>query len=270
MNEVLAFLAAPTAMCLILALMHCYLGLHVLARGVVFVDLSLAQVASFGAALSLLWDPEHRSPLGYFLALACTFCAAGLFAIARRHERRLSQEALIGIVFAFASAATVLVIDRMAHGAEHLKEALVGQVLWVTWRDVGKTALIYAGVGILHFLFRRQFWEGSTGGRHSLLFDFFFYALFGVVITSSTHTAGVLMVFSLLIVPAVVSTAFFQTLRSRLIFGWTFSSLLCVASIALSYLIDVPVGAMLVTVFTMTAILLTLMMPFLPRLSNKV
>ncbi len=265
MNETLSFLAAPTVMCLVLGAMHCYLGLHVLARGVVFVDLSLAQVASFGATLALLWDPGHRSPAGYFIALTATLVAAGLFALARRHEEKISQEALIGIVYALSSAAVVLVVDRLAHGAEHLKEAIVGQVLWVGWREVLHTALIYSGVGLIHFIFRAQFWESSTGGRARPFWDFLFYALFGVVITSSTHVAGVLMVFSFLIVPAVVGRLLFAGLRARLIFGWALSASLSLAGMYLSYRTDAPVGAVMVALFTSVPILALVTLPFFHR-----
>ena len=160
-TEALTFLAAPFVMCLILAGIHCYLGLHVLARGVIFVDLSLAQVAAFGATLAILFGFEHHSTATYFVSLGSTFLAAALFALARRHENLFSQEAVIGIVYALASAAVVLVVDRVAHGAEHIKDILVGQVLWVTWHDVIKTSLIYGAVSLVHFIFRRQFIEAS-------------------------------------------------------------------------------------------------------------
>ncbi|MCM2282991.1 MAG: metal ABC transporter permease [Bdellovibrionaceae bacterium] len=264
LREAISFLAAPTAMCLILAVMHCYLGLHVLARGVIFVDLSLAQVASFGATVALLWDPEHRSPLSYFVALGATFIAAGVFAYGRRHERRFPQEALIGIVYAMATAAVVLVVDRLSHGAEHLKEAMIGQILWVNWQEVLETAAIYSGVGLVHFIFRKQFFASSASGSTHPAWDFLFYALFGVVITSSTHVAGVLMVFSFLIVPAVVSALFFNGIRARLLFGWGLSSVLSVAGMYISYRTDAPVGALMVVLFAAVPILALLFLRWLP------
>lgn len=261
----LQFLIAPTVMCLILALIHCYLGLHVLKRGVIFVDLSLAQVASFGATLALLWEPHgDAGVLSYFVSLGATFLAAGLFALARRYESRFPQEAVIGIVYALASAAVVLVVDHLAHGAEHLKDALVGQILWVTWPEVIKTAIIYAVVGTIHLIFRKQFFA-SSDGKGSGLWDFLFYALFGVVITSSTHIAGVLMVFSFLIVPSLLSTVFFSGIRARLLFGWALSAVVSVAGMALSYKWDVPVGALIVVLFTLLPVLLLLLIPLFPK-----
>lgn len=250
--EAAAFLSAPFAMCLLLAGIHCYLGLHVLARGVIFVDLSLAQVAGFGGTLAILAGFEHHSTASYLVALGCTFLAAALFALARRHERRFSQEAVIGITYALASAAVVLVVDNLAHGAEHIKDLLVGQVLWVTWTDVAKTAAIYAAVSLVHFLFRVPLLRssfGGEGGRHAF-WDFVFYALFGVVITSSVSVAGVLQVFAYLIVPALLGTLWFHSLRARLLFGWALGFLVSFLALFLSYLWDLPAGAFLVVCFT--------------------
>lgn len=251
LTDAISFLSAPFAMCLILAGIHCYLGLHVLARGVIFVDLSLAQVAAFGATLAILLGYEHHSTAAYVVSLGCTFLAAALFALARRHESRFSQEAVIGITYALASAAVVLVVDHMAHGAEHIKDVLVGQVLWVTWPDVLKTAAIYAAVSVAHFVFRRPLLRASFGGegRSHGGWDFVFYALFGVVITSSVSMAGVLQVFAYLIVPALLSTFFFTSIRARLLFGWALGFLVSFAALALSYVWDLPAGAFIVVCF---------------------
>jgi zinc/manganese transport system permease protein len=263
--DALRFLAAPFVMCLILAGIHCYLGLHVLARGVIFVDLSLAQVAAFGATLAVLWGFDHHSPATYFISLGSTFLAAALFALARRHEKLFSQEAIIGIVYALASAAVVLTVDKIAHGAEHIKDLLVGQVLWVTWADVVKTSLIYGVVSILHYVFRKQL-LGVSFGTHpgkTGVWDFLFYALFGVVITSSVSLAGVLQVFAYLIVPAVVGTLFFKTIRARLLFGWALGFVMSFVGLLLSYLWDMPAGAFIVVCFSALPVLLLLISPVL-------
>lgn len=266
MSEAFQFLAAPIAMCIILAGIHCYLGLHVLARGVIFVDLSLAQVAAFGATLALMLGMDHDSSQTYFLSLGSTFVAALLFALARKRERQFPQEAIIGITYALGAGAVVLVVDRLAHGAEHIKELLVGQILWVTWPAVAKTAAIYAAVGLVHYLFRRQIIGASFGqhqGSHAR-WDFLFYALFGVVITSSVSVAGVLQVFAYLIVPALVSSLFFSTIRSRLLFGWALGIVMSVVGMAMSYVWDFPSGAFIVVLFTLIPLALLLAAPVLP------
>ncbi|HEY8279683.1 MAG TPA: metal ABC transporter permease [Bdellovibrionota bacterium] len=268
LNEALVFLSAPFAMCLILAGIHCYLGLHVLARGVIFVDLSLAQVAAFGSTLAILLGFEHHSSASYFISLASTFCAAGLFALARRHEKKFPQEAIIGITYALASAAVVLVVDHMAHGAEHIKDVLVGQVLWVTWSDVAKTAAIYAVVSAIHYKFRRELIRASFSHGTSVgggIWDFLFYALFGVVITSSVSMAGVLQVFAYLIVPAVLSTLFFDSIRARLLFGWALGLVLSFLGMALSYFWDLPAGAFIVVCFAALPVLFLLAYPLVRR-----
>jgi zinc/manganese transport system permease protein len=256
-QEAVRFLAAPFVMCLILAGIHCYLGLHVLARGVIFVDLSLAQVAALGATVAILFGMEHHSGGAYLVSLCFTFVAAALFALARKYERVFSQEAVIGIIYALASASVVLVVDRVAHGAEHIKDLLVGQVLWVSWRDVARTALIYGGVSVVHYVFRKplieaSFGAGAGGGR----WDFLFYALFGVVITSSVSLAGVLQVFAYLIVPSVVSTLFFGGIRSRLLFGWVLGFVLSLLGMGLSYAWDLPAGAVIVVCFALVPVFL--------------
>lgn len=266
--EVIRFLAAPFLMCLVLAGIHCYLGLHVLARGVIFVDLSLAQVAAFGATIAIWLGFEHHSAAAYFISLACTFLAAALFALAKKEESHFSQEAMIGIVYALASASVVLVSDRISHGAEHIKDLLVGQVLWVSWYDVAKTTLIYSGVSLIHYIFRKQFINASFGTDKTKItpfWDFAFYALFGIVITSSVSMAGVLQVFSYLIVPSVVSCQFFTSIKARLLFGWGLGFLVSLLGLALSYLFDFPAGAFIVVLFASVPVILLLTRPLLPR-----
>lgn len=269
-QEAFQFLAAPFVMCLILSGIHCYLGLHVLARGVIFVDLSLAQVAAFGATLAILLGFDHHSSMTYFISLGCTFLAAALFALARRFENLFSQEAIIGIVYALASAAVVLTVDKIAHGAEHIKDLLVGQVLWVTWTDVLKTSIIYSVVSIIHYIFRKELLGVSfgthTGSRGK--WDFVFYALFGLVITSSVSLAGVLQVFAYLIVPAVIGSLFFKTVRSRLFFGWALGFILSFVGLLLSYLGDFPAGAFIVVCFTSIPVFMLLILPLL-RISKR-
>lgn len=263
MNESLLFLAAPFAMCLLLVGIHCYLGLHVLARGVVFVDLSLAQIASLGACASLLFAPKVIQELApglaseidtktqYFFSLAATLIASAFFAYVKRLNRVVSQEAIIGIAYAFSTGAVILVLDGLPHGTEHLKEALIGQILWVGWPEVFWTLVIYLFVGILHWIFKAQFFQSSFNDQPTpWIWDFLFYALFGVVISSSTSVAGVLVVFSSLIVPAVLGCLFFTSFRSRLMFGWAIGSVVSLIGMGLSFKLDLPVGATLVVLLT--------------------
>jgi len=240
------------------------MGLHVLKRGVIFVDLSLAQVAGLGTTVALLFGIEHHTTGSYFISLAHTFAVAALFAWARKVEHKISQEILIGIIYAMASALVILVVNNLSHGAEHIKEILVGSILWVTWAEVIKTALIYTGVALVHYFFRKQLIATSFGGevKHPALWDFLFFALFGVVITSSVGVAGILLVFSFLIVPALVSTFFKTEIKDRLIFGWVFGFFVCMIGMMVSYKWDLPAGAVLVVCFTLIPVI---SIPFLTK-----
>lgn len=262
--EILTFFLPPFFMCLILVGIHCYMGLHVLKRGVIFVDLSLAQVAGLGTTVALLFGIEHHSTESYFISLGHTFAVAALFAWARKVENKISQEVLIGIVYALASALVILVVNNLSHGAEHIKEILVGSILWVTWEDVIKTALIYSVVAGIHYYFRKQIIAVSFGESVSnhAFWDFLFFALFGVVITTSVGVAGILLVFSFLIVPALISTFFRSSMKDRLIFGWIFGFFICILGMVLSYKWDLPAGAILVVCFTTIPLL---MLPFLVK-----
>jgi zinc/manganese transport system permease protein len=258
MQEAILFLSAPFAMCLILVGIHCYLGLHVLSRGVIFVDLSLAQVACLGSTFALVMGFEHGSTEAYFISLAITFLFAGFFAVARRYEKMIPQEALIGIVYAMASAGVILVVDHLAHGAEHIKDLLIGQILWVSWSEVGKTAVIYSVVGAIHYRFRKNLLAASEAPdkKDSFKWDFLFYALFGVVITSSASVAGVLQVFTYLIVPAIVASVFVKTIKAKLFLGWTLGTVVSFLALGLSHYFDLPAGAFIVVSFTVLPILI--------------
>jgi zinc/manganese transport system permease protein len=158
----------------------------------------------------------------------------------------------------------------LAHGAEHIKEILVGQILWVSWSEVIKTAIIYSVVGVIHFIFRKQLFSASQGEAHErkFIWDFLFYALFGVVITSSARHAGVLLVFTYLIVPAIIASLFCKTVRGRLFFGWVFGTLLSLLSLSLSHAWDMPAGALIVVVFTGVPMLLLALAPLVKLKRN--
>ncbi|MGZ3775124.1 MAG: metal ABC transporter permease [Pseudobdellovibrionaceae bacterium] len=248
--EALQFLAAPFILAVLLVGIHAYLGLHVLEREVIFVDISLSQVAALGSAVSLFFVHENESTLALLLSLS--FCLFVSFALAllRRYEKSVSQEALIGMTYALSSGGLMLVADKLPHGAEHLKEALIGNILFVTWPQVLETFVIYAIIGIIHWIFRKQFWQASRGQNGLFWWDFLFYFLFGIVITFSTKHAGVLVVFSILVAPAALATRYFKTIFSKLIFAWLAGTLGLLLSFVLSYKFDLPAGAAIVCTLT--------------------
>jgi zinc/manganese transport system permease protein len=252
----LDFLWLPFLACLVLTGIHVYLGLHVLARGVIFVDLALAQVAALGISVAFLAGHPIQSEAAYWYALAFTVGGAALFAASRVHRAPIPQEAVIGIVYAVSAAAAVLVVDRAPQGGEHIKTLLVGSILTVTGREVAQLALLYVVIGALHLAVRRPLYEISFApdaarvhGRRLRLWDFFFYITFGIVVTSSVRVAGVLLVFSYLIVPAAVAALLAASVPARLLIGWGVGALVSAAGLWASFAWDLPTGAAVVTSF---------------------
>ena len=250
MHDFLIFMAAPFAACLVMV------GIHVLARGVIFVDLALAQIAALGRTLAFLAGYELDSWEAYFLSLAAAFTGAAVFSLTRLRQRQIPQEAVIGIAYAVAAAAGVLIIDRAPHGAEHLKDLLVGSILWVGWPQVLEITGLYLVIGLFHWFFRERFLvisldegEAVRRGWSVRFWDFIFYASFGLVITRSVQVAGVLLVFSFLIVPAVCGTLLAQRLSWRLGVGWGVGFAASALGCSLSYAADLPTGAAVVCTF---------------------
>lgn len=262
MIEALPFLALPFLACLVLAGIHGYLGIHIVAREVIFVDLALAQVAALGAVIAFLFGYELHSSGAYFSSLGFAWLGAAVFALTRTRERRVSQEALIGIVYAVSAAAVVLVLDRAPQGADQIRHTLVGNLLAVTAPQVWKTAILYAAVGLVHYLWRANFIlitvEPDQAYRRGLRvrwWDFLFYATFGIVVTSSVEMAGVILVFSFLIVPAVCATYFADRLWTRLAIGWALGFLVSALGIYVSFVADLPTGATVVCTFGLAVLI---------------
>ena len=264
MADLVSLMWLPAVACLVLVTVHAYLGMHVLARGVIFVDLALAQIAAFGSTIALLMGYDLHSPQAWALSLGATFAGAAVFALSRVRYREVPQEAIIGVTYAVASSAAIIAVDQAPHGAEHIKALLVGSILWVTPAQVIKAALIYAVVGLFHWRFRDRFLlisrdhdRAEAEGVNVRLWDFLFYASFGFVVTSSVAIAGVLLVFCFLIVPGIVGILFARTLRGRLLVGWTMGWLVSILGCVISYLGDMPTGATVVCSFGIALVIAT-------------
>jgi zinc/manganese transport system permease protein len=235
--------------------MLAYLGVHVVERGVIFVDLSLAQVAALGTTISILAGYDMHSSMGRIFSLGFALIGAAVFALSRVHRStRIPQEAIIGIAYAVAAAASILAMSKATGETEHLKEMLVGNILSVSWRELARTAGLFALVGAFHFALRKKFLlismneaEAEKRGLNIRLWDFLFYGSFALVVTSSVPIAGVLLVFSYLIVPAVSAMLFSERLGVRLAIGWSMGAISSAAGVYLSYLWDLPTGATIVT-----------------------
>ena len=258
MIEPLAFLWPSFLVAVSLVGIHAYFGIQVLARKVIFVDLALAQIAALGATVAFMLGHPAQSPATFGYSLVFTLLAAVLLAFTRSWAARVPQEALIGVIYVVAAAAAILLIDRAPQGAEHLKQILTGNILTSGLNDVVVIVPLYAAIGLLHWLMRR--WLSGTG---SLVWDFVFYATFGVVVTSSVAIAGVLLVFSFLIIPAAIGIMFSSSLQGQLAIGWSVGTFASAAGLAVSFAFDLPTGAAIVCVFGGAMVVAGLLYPFL-------
>ena len=270
------FLLAPFIASLILTGIHAYLGVHVVERGVIFVDLSLAQIAALGTTVAVLYGIEPHSVPAYIVSLIFTFIGAAVFSTIRGHKARIPQEAIIGICYAVASAAAILAMSKSVQETEHLKEMLVGNILTVSWFEVAKTAALYGAIGLFHYTFRSKFLaisvdheKAEASGINVRFWDFLFYASFGFVVTSSVAIAGVLLVFCYLIVPSVAAMLYAEKIGTRLAIGWTMGTLVSAVGVYLSLQIDLPTGATIVCTFALVLILMAALRPFIRKRAAK-
>jgi zinc/manganese transport system permease protein len=272
---ILEFLLWPIIASLVVAGIHAYLGLHVVERGVIFVDLSLAQIASLGATLAILipaFAGDPHSGAVYWMSLGFTFLGAAIFSMVKGHDARIPQEAIIGITYAVASAAVIVAMSKSSGESEHLKDMLVGNILSVSPGEVIQTALIYVAISLFHFVFRKRFLLISTDPKAAAaqgisvrFWDFLFYASFGFVVTRSVAIAGVLLVFCYLIVPSVGAMLYAERVGPRLAIGWVMGVVVSMLGMYFSVQFDLPTGATIVCTFGLVLILMALVRPLVVR-----
>jgi zinc/manganese transport system permease protein len=270
--SILQFLAPAIVASLIIAGIHAYLGLHVVERGVIFVDLSLAQIASLGAAIAVWQGYDAHDPAIYWMSLGFTLIGAAIFAMIKGHQAQIPQEAIIGISYAVASAAVILTLSKATGESEHLRDMLVGNILSVQWPEVWMTGAIYVAIGAFHFLFRKQFLAISVDphavaarGVSVRFWDFLFYASFGFVVTRSVAIAGVLLVFCYLIVPSVGGMLYSSRIGPRLAVGWIMGVVVSMLGMYFSVRFDLPTGATIVCTFGLVLIMMAVVRPFIRR-----
>jgi zinc/manganese transport system permease protein len=256
MIDFLEIMTKPLVACLVLAGIHVYLGLHVVRRGIIFVDLALAQVAAFGTTMGLLFDFDIHGPSGHLCGMAFTIVGAGIFTLSRSRSPVVPQEALIGIVYAVAAAAAILVLSRAPEGGEELKAILVGHLLFVDWPEIVTVLVLYMAVAAIHWWARKPLFlisedpeRAYAQGLRVRWWDFLFYASFGVVVTTAVQIAGVLLVFAFLIVPAVCAVFLTESALARLFVGWLVAVFTSVIGIGASFHYDLPTGATIVCAF---------------------
>ena len=256
MSGFLEMMVLPVVMAIVLVVMHSHLGFHVVKRGVIFVDIALAQVAAFGVAVSLLLGGEPGSASTYAIALSGTFLGALLITTTRTQRQRVPQEAYIGVIYVVFSAAMILVLTQVPHGGEEINHLLVGSLLWVAWPTFFKTTLLYCALGVPLWFWRGPLRRISTdpedarrAGLSVRLWDVIFYMILGTVVTFSVQIAGVLMVFTLLVVPTVMGMRLFPGLGKQMLYTLAVGITAVIMGSAASYILDLPTGAAIVCAF---------------------
>jgi zinc/manganese transport system permease protein len=260
--DALSFMLWPLIASLILPWLLVYLGLHIVQRGVIFVDLALAQTAAFGSCIALLVGYDVHDWQSYAFSLGFTMVGAVVLTFTRSRNQRVPQEALIGVVYVVAAAAAILALSKGAGGSEELQRSMVGELLVVPHTDVIKTFALFVVIGAIHLLFRKKFLaisadseKAAASGLNVRWWDFVFYMLFGLVVTSFVHIGGVLLVFSYLVVPAVCATYLVNSFVARFAVGWAIATAASVASLGITAKIDLPIGAAIVCVLGVMLIL---------------
>lgn len=262
----LDLMLVPLVAALAILAINAYFGLHIIRRGVIFVDLAFAQIAALGSTVALLLGAEPGTVTSYAFAFASTVLGALLFSLTRSDEGHVSQEAYIGISYVVASAAVILLTSFTPEGAEHIKETLTGSLIWVTWPTVFKIAGVYALVALFHWMLRGPltaitFEPGTV--RNVRLWDFVFYITFGIAITFAVNIAGVLLIFSTLVIPAVIAFLYTTRLLPALLIAWAAGAIAIVGGVATSFMWDITTGPLLVVAFGAVLVLAALVRPLI-------
>ena len=243
----------PLLACILLPGLLIYFGLHILRREIIFVDLALAQIASLGACVGIVLGFDSHHPANFLCSGAFTLFGALVFSLLRSFPSKVPQEAFIGIIYVVAAALSILLLSRTVEGGEELQKTLIGEVLLVSGTEVLWALLFFGIIGLVHYIFRRQFlalsfpaYAGEKSGPSPWVWEFLFYVLFGFAVTKFVHIGGVLLVFSYLIIPAACATLLVESFSTRLLLGWCISLLSTVVGCVASYKWDFPTGSAIV------------------------
>ena len=266
MQDLVQLLTIPFFICLAITGISGYLGIHVLKREIIFIDIALAQIAAVGSiAAFILFKSPHHSVFSHICAFGFTLLAAAFYAVIRRNILQISLETVIGISYAISASAALFLLALSGEGHSHVEHMLTGSILWAKWSDVLLCCIVFSTIGFLFYLFRKPFdrisddYHGAIAKKmKAVWWDFLFYALFGIVITIIVRIAGVVVVFSYLIIPATISAIFSQRWRIRLIIAWGFGAAASIMGLVFSYYFDFSVGPSVVAFLGLALIVTSL------------
>ena len=238
------FLLYPFLGCMLLILIHAYFGIHILERGVIFLDLSLAQFIALGIAFSFFFG--HESTGQYVFAVLFAVIGASILSFSRQISRSVNIEAFIGVLYVFSLAGSVLILDRTPHGLEEFQAIMNGNILWLTPKDILHAFVLYTVIGVFQFIFRKKFFALSYGREYRYFWEFLFFLSFAFVLVSSVQIAGILQVFSFLVIPALIGRLYTRKPSKILLAGWGIGFLASVFGVFFSYRLDIPTAPLIV------------------------
>ncbi len=256
----LPFMVQALAAAVITGVLLSYLGVHVVGRGIVFVDLALGQISSLGVAFAAFIGTGLTS-----IPLIFTLVGALLMSFINIRDKRLKQEAVIGILYAFTSALTVLFISKTPHGDSDIQEVLFGNILSISWQQITLVGIVFGAIAIMHLIFARKFFNLTesfeNGQNHSVgifnVWNFLFYISIGLAIVFAVKINGVIPVFSYLIIPAVSAILISKNKITVIILAMLISILAGFLGLNFSFHYDFPAGPSIVSVlggiFTLAA-----------------
>jgi zinc/manganese transport system permease protein len=265
MKETLLFLATPIAASVLLAGVLGYFGTHILTRGIIFIDIAIAQIAALGTMIGLLLGFAEESAGVQLLSYLFTMIVIGSFAFLRTKQSVIPAEAVIGIIYCLGLALALLLAERIPGGSNYITKTITGNILWVTWDKVFIIAVIFAGIGLIHGVFGARFISLSEICRinpslrlKDKLYNLLFYTTFCIVVVKSVQIGGIFLVFTLLIAPSVASALYFQSWKSRLVWSWLIGIFGTVSGIFISYSLNVSNGPAIVVLLGLLVFILAL------------
>ena len=254
MIDNLLFLAAPITVSIILAGILSYFGNHILSRGIIFIDIAVAQIAALGTMIGLLLGFAEESGSVKMISYIFTIAVISVFALTKFKKQVISQEAIIGIFYFLALGIAMRLAEKIPGGSNFISKTITGNLLWVTWKSVLSCLIMIVGIGIIHVIFRRQFIkisDSKNGLPYSLwktrAYELLFYITFSMVIVKAVPIGGVFFVFTLLIAPASAATLFTDSWKKRLIWSWIIGLTVAVAGMYLSYTMHISNAQAIVT-----------------------
>jgi zinc/manganese transport system permease protein len=249
MSEAFHFFAVQITLLSTVLVLHTYLGLHVIRRTLIFSDLVLDQLAALGALVGIGLAIRYGSPGSYLMSLVAVILGAMLLAVLKPRDPRIPREAIIGVLYAMALVASLLLGDKLSGGEAYVTKTLAGSMLWVSWPIVGVTAAVYLVLLVFHYVYRREFIglaEGDGTPRRERLWDFLFFTTQGIITVLIVPVAGVLLAYALLRIPAAIAAMFTRRWGVGVLVGWGLGLVACLIGLSLSYSRDLPYGPTLI------------------------